>query len=345
MSSDGELFLQNLSDGKLYTITSELTIGRSKNASVTINDEKISGMHLKVSKVGNTILIEDLATRNGTSLNDSILIPNQLMQIKQNDIITIGNITLKLVRDDHEEQAPNQKMQDFEVHIGDMDIKNSEKDDLPPRHKVQEFEAYEGDMDLEIDGLISGLLEKSHKLKSLTPNEQLQVEIKEHERLSKRIEEINDKITYKEVVQNKLIEFEEKNKNLTSKMAELKNSYDKSKNDWDEINSKISTYEIELRRLNLRKVELSGVMEKYENYLKVCTEKSRLTLELKTLMRENLETTQKQNTVKIEEKEVLIRTLEKKVLTRERESEKSKEREKQRIKDEIKRLQSKLGES
>jgi pSer/pThr/pTyr-binding forkhead associated (FHA) protein len=319
MNSVTELFLQNLSSGQIYILEEEFIIGRSKTAHISINDEKISGQHLSVSRSESLIYIKDLDTRNGTSLNNSVVIPGQMIQVKAGDTISIGNIELKLV--------------------------TSKETEVPPTRKVSEFDAYTGEDNLEMDCSLSKLKDSSPQsiaanLKA--PSAQLKDELLEYEKLNRSIEEINDKINYKSIVQEKLIEFEQKNKNLNIEMSSLKAHYDKHKADWEKLNSQISSIEIELRRLKLKKEEFSDTMSKYEEYQKLNMERSRLSLELKTLKRENLEPSKVEKIQRSQEKEKLIKKLELKIRNQEKDKEREKSREQERIKNEIRKLQSKL---
>src|SRR3954449_6308355 len=47
----------------------DVTFGRSRGATVHVESEKVSRMHARVKRVGETIEVEDLGSRNGTRVN------------------------------------------------------------------------------------------------------------------------------------------------------------------------------------------------------------------------------------------------------------------------------------
>src|SRR5215218_9491953 len=47
----------------------DVTFGRSRGATVNFESEKVSRMHARVKRLGETIEVEDLGSRNGTRVN------------------------------------------------------------------------------------------------------------------------------------------------------------------------------------------------------------------------------------------------------------------------------------
>lgn len=67
----------------------EITVGRAKENSIIVNDEKVQDRHVKIKEFNNHYIIMDLATDNGTFLNGSKLLrPKELYDW---DEIKIGN--------------------------------------------------------------------------------------------------------------------------------------------------------------------------------------------------------------------------------------------------------------
>jgi len=70
-----------------------LTIGRGFESDVIINDASISRRHAQVLRQVNGEYVQDLASRNGTKVNDELLKAPRLLQ--QGDIVCLGNICLE----------------------------------------------------------------------------------------------------------------------------------------------------------------------------------------------------------------------------------------------------------
>ncbi|HXK66490.1 MAG TPA: FHA domain-containing protein [Spirochaetota bacterium] len=59
---------------KFPLIWDEVTIGRDKENAIVINDDAVSLKHAKIKKIGNTYYLFDLASDNGTFLNNKKLL-------------------------------------------------------------------------------------------------------------------------------------------------------------------------------------------------------------------------------------------------------------------------------
>ena len=70
------------------------SIGRSSNNVIVLDDGYTSGQHSLITRRGKLWWLEDLASRNGTLLNDAVL--TETAVLSTGDVITIGNIKLKL---------------------------------------------------------------------------------------------------------------------------------------------------------------------------------------------------------------------------------------------------------
>jgi predicted component of type VI protein secretion system len=76
-----------------------ITIGRREDNQVTIENLAVSGHHAKIDYVGDSYLLTDLQSKNGSFVNDQNVTSHWL---KHGDVITIGKHTLVF---NHEEQA------------------------------------------------------------------------------------------------------------------------------------------------------------------------------------------------------------------------------------------------
>ena len=90
----------------------EITIGRSPNADIQIDNLAVSKLHAKLFKDNGQYIVEDLNSTNGTFLNDT-KVPKAAL--KHSDIVTIGKHTLTI----YYKKKSNPPTQDF----GDRTVK------------------------------------------------------------------------------------------------------------------------------------------------------------------------------------------------------------------------------
>jgi pSer/pThr/pTyr-binding forkhead associated (FHA) protein len=83
--------LVNLDKGKIHTLTEEeLSIGRSTSCDILINtDATVSRRHAIVKMIGTEFYLEDLGSRNGTSVNGE-LVKGTKIKLNPDDQIHIG---------------------------------------------------------------------------------------------------------------------------------------------------------------------------------------------------------------------------------------------------------------
>jgi DNA-binding NtrC family response regulator/pSer/pThr/pTyr-binding forkhead associated (FHA) protein len=68
----------------------DVTFGRSRGATVTVESEKVSRMHARVRRTGDLIEVEDLGSRNGTRVNGDKI--EGVVRVTNGDEIAIGSI-------------------------------------------------------------------------------------------------------------------------------------------------------------------------------------------------------------------------------------------------------------
>jgi hypothetical protein len=83
--------LVNIEKGKIHTLTEEgLSIGRASSCDILINtDATVSRRHAVVKMIGNEFYLEDLDSRNGTTVNGET-IKNTKIKLMPDDQIQIG---------------------------------------------------------------------------------------------------------------------------------------------------------------------------------------------------------------------------------------------------------------
>jgi FHA domain len=59
--------------GMIYDLDGDLVLGRGEHAAIRLEDPFASSQHARVYEQGNTVVIEDLGSTNGTYLNEELL--------------------------------------------------------------------------------------------------------------------------------------------------------------------------------------------------------------------------------------------------------------------------------
>lgn len=78
--------------GKVFLLGSESVIGRSAENDVSVPDETVSARHAKISYQKGSWWLEDLDSRNGTLLNQSVV--EQPAALSAGDRIDLGQVHL-----------------------------------------------------------------------------------------------------------------------------------------------------------------------------------------------------------------------------------------------------------
>ena len=74
-----------------------MSIGRGPECDIAINDTSISRHHAQVLRQSNGHYVQDLASRNGSKVNDEPLLAPRLLQ--SGDIVCLGTVRLKYILD------------------------------------------------------------------------------------------------------------------------------------------------------------------------------------------------------------------------------------------------------
>lgn len=80
--------------GKVFELGDELTIGRADRCHVVLDDTYVSQVHARIFNKGDTYMIEDLGSTNGTYLNRrKVTAP---VPVQRGDRVKIGKTVLEL---------------------------------------------------------------------------------------------------------------------------------------------------------------------------------------------------------------------------------------------------------
>ena len=80
--------------GKTFTLGDELTIGRSENCTLILDDAYVSQMHARIFPRGDRFVVEDLGSTNGTYLNRQRL--TSPAELQRGDRVKIGKTVLEM---------------------------------------------------------------------------------------------------------------------------------------------------------------------------------------------------------------------------------------------------------
>jgi len=79
--------------GVTYVLGPEITVGRAPTNGIVLDDTYVSTVHVRIFATRGTYFIEDLASRNGTMLNDQPLVATTALL--PGDILQIGATSLE----------------------------------------------------------------------------------------------------------------------------------------------------------------------------------------------------------------------------------------------------------
>jgi pSer/pThr/pTyr-binding forkhead associated (FHA) protein len=99
------MLLRRLDTGDRIALTSEaVTIGRSTDRDVVVDDNRVSRHHAIVAPHGSGWIVTDGRSSNGTRLNGTALEANRPSTLRAGDSIEIGPVTFRFEVD--EQRAP-----------------------------------------------------------------------------------------------------------------------------------------------------------------------------------------------------------------------------------------------
>ena len=80
--------------GKSFTIShGRSLLGRAADVDVVVDDDAVSRHHAAVDRDGDDITLEDLGSRNGTTVNGERV--RTRMRLRAGDVVTVGNVQLQ----------------------------------------------------------------------------------------------------------------------------------------------------------------------------------------------------------------------------------------------------------
>lgn len=80
--------------GVKISVNGPVVVGRAPGADIVIAASFVSGRHARFSRLGENLLVEDLGSTNGTTVNTTPI--HGAVQLENGDIVGIGDVTLKV---------------------------------------------------------------------------------------------------------------------------------------------------------------------------------------------------------------------------------------------------------
>jgi hypothetical protein len=80
--------------GVKIKVNGPVVVGRAPGADIVIAATYVSGRHAKFSRVGQDLVIEDLGSTNGTTLNGVRVFGAE--QLENGDVVGIGEVTMRV---------------------------------------------------------------------------------------------------------------------------------------------------------------------------------------------------------------------------------------------------------
>ncbi|MCM0651057.1 FHA domain-containing protein [Clostridium swellfunianum] len=85
----------NLKEGSIVPIHGELTIGRKNTNNLVLEDQFVSGNHVRIFLRNTDYMLEDLGSTNGTKVNEQRL--EERVILKVGDEIEVGSAVFKVI--------------------------------------------------------------------------------------------------------------------------------------------------------------------------------------------------------------------------------------------------------
>ena len=354
-------YLHNLSTQEALKLRDDITIGRSENADITINDDKISGKHLHITMTLDAVFIKDLKTSNGTVLNGLEVKPHEKYEVFEGSKIKIGRVTLVLSENsfldyetfEHETEKTVKKSYNHSMSsqfdgASRIELNLFEKDNFYEKNKGKEKtgKVKKGEK-------LDKVYTESGEVANLDIFDSQEREVKRSIRnnvqkigkLQAEVKNLELKLKRKVELQKDLEEIENTNEELFKEGPKLKEKYETNIEEWNGINLKLKKLERELNKVKKLREDLDPIMGFYELFLERSKQKQDYAVELKRIVRERPGDKKLEFEERIANLEKDNVNFEKDIAEIEKEREKAKEKEKQKIKDQIAELQKKLDKA
>jgi hypothetical protein len=80
--------------GVKISVNGPVIVGRAPGADIVIGASYVSGRHARFSRLGENLIVEDLGSTNGTTVNGVTI--QGAVQLEDGDVVGIGDVTMKV---------------------------------------------------------------------------------------------------------------------------------------------------------------------------------------------------------------------------------------------------------
>ena len=80
--------------GIQITVHGPVIVGRNPGCDIVIAAGYVSGRHARFSLMGQNLFVEDLGSRNGTTVNDRPIVDP--VALRSNDVVTVGDVSIRV---------------------------------------------------------------------------------------------------------------------------------------------------------------------------------------------------------------------------------------------------------
>jgi pSer/pThr/pTyr-binding forkhead associated (FHA) protein len=149
-------------EGQEYELDEKVVfIGRSSNNDIKIKDIMVSRKHLKISRSGESFLVEDLKSTNGTMVNGEALEPGEHIEMLEGDTIFLGNSAIQFGRILVDEALDVEQMGSLDLDDSQEGFAGFMRERRSPSPRALEFESLSGlfEQSLNLNGMLEKLLD------------------------------------------------------------------------------------------------------------------------------------------------------------------------------------------
>jgi len=80
--------------GVKISVTGPVIVGRAPGADIVVAASYVSGRHARFSRLGENLVVEDLGSTNGTTVNGVIISGPE--QLEEDDVVGIGDVLIRV---------------------------------------------------------------------------------------------------------------------------------------------------------------------------------------------------------------------------------------------------------
>lgn len=320
------LYFHNTHNSMVYEIKDKTIIGRDEKCDICINDESISSKHLKIYLKNSHVFILDLGSSNGTKVNSINIAKDSDVKLRVGDNINIGNVCLQLSR----KSKPLTSESNFSI------ITSREALYKPSLCSKNVNDLFSGSKPIRMIGF------ESEKENIHTQLKQLEIE---KELLLVTLERCKQRQEQMQFLSYEIENFDKKNKTLFEKGTSLKEYYESNKEKYKDILNEIPRLEAKLKLLKITKEQMETQFKDFNTFNDLERKRSKYALEYKKINREKVDDQIVIVKNELRQTRVEIAKLSDEVDIINKNQKLKKDSEKEKIANEIKKLQEKLGDA